>query len=103
MSFDKFWNATPQNVWLNLHLHSTNVQQIKVAKLYTTLLKYFKQMFSNGGKVIHFHRTSNYASPCAPWRLSVKTGVPCMEKDEPLHAHVTASNPESVKKAVDRV
>ena len=24
-------------------------------------------------------------------------------EDEPLHAYVTASNPESVKKAVDRV
>ncbi|CAL4252431.1 unnamed protein product, partial [Meganyctiphanes norvegica] len=59
-------SAEFQNVWLNLHLHSSNVQQIKVAKLYTTLLKYFKQVFSNG-KVIHSHRNSNYVSSYTFW------------------------------------
>ena len=32
-----------------------------------------------------------------------KDGGPMPGEDEPLHAYVTASNPESVKKAVDRV
>ena len=32
-----------------------------------------------------------------------KDGGPMPGEDEPLHAYVTASNPESVKKAVDKV
>lgn len=36
-------------------------------------------------------------------KVGRKDGQPLPGEDEPLHAYVTASHPESVKKAVDRV
>lgn len=36
-------------------------------------------------------------------KVGRKDGGPMPGEDEPLHAYVTASNPESVKKAVDKV
>ena len=36
-------------------------------------------------------------------KLGIKNGLPLPGQDEPLHAYVTAPNPESVKNAVDRV
>ena len=36
-------------------------------------------------------------------KVGHKDGRPLPGQDEPLHAYVTASNPENVKKAVDRV
>lgn len=37
------------------------------------------------------------------FKVGRKDGGPMPGEDEPLHAYVTASNPESVKKAVDKV
>lgn len=36
-------------------------------------------------------------------KVTRKDGQPLPGEDEPLHAYVTANNPESVKKAVDKV
>jgi splicing factor 1 len=36
-------------------------------------------------------------------KVGRKDGQPLPGEDEPLHAYVTANNPEAVKKAVDRV
>jgi splicing factor 1 len=36
-------------------------------------------------------------------KIGRKDGQPLPGEDEPLHAYVTASIPENVKKAVDRV
>jgi splicing factor 1 len=36
-------------------------------------------------------------------KVGRKDGQPLPGEDEPLHAYVTANNPESVKKAVDQV
>ena len=36
-------------------------------------------------------------------KVGHKDGRPLPGQDEPLHAYVTASTPENVKKAVDRV
>ena len=36
-------------------------------------------------------------------KIGRKDGQPLPGEDEPLHAYVTASNPENVHKAVDKV
>lgn len=36
-------------------------------------------------------------------KVGRKDGQPLPGEDEPLHAYVTANNPEAVKKAVDKV
>ena len=36
-------------------------------------------------------------------KIGRKDGQPLPGEDEPLHAYVTANNPENVKKAVDKV
>jgi hypothetical protein len=36
-------------------------------------------------------------------KVGYKDGRPLPAQDEPLHAYITSSNPENVKKAVDKV
>ncbi len=42
-------------------------------------------------------------TPSACPQVGRKDGQPLPGEDEPLHAYVTATNPEAVKKAVDKI
>lgn len=55
-------------------------------------------MFQTGAKIIIRGKGS-----VKDGKIGRKDGQPLPGEDEPLHAYVTANNPENVKKAVEKV
>ena len=60
--------------------------------------QFFSHLFQTGAKIIIRGKGS-----VKDGKIGRKDGQPLPGEDEPLHAYVTANNPENVKKAVEKV
>lgn len=66
---------------------------------FNTVFKSFKAMERDTGAKIIIRGKGSVKEG----KVGRKDGQPLPGEDEPLHAYVTANNPECVKKAVDKV
>lgn len=62
------------------------------------ILRIFFHIIQTGAKIIIRGKGS-----VKEGKIGRKDGQPLPGEDEPLHAYVTANNPENVKKAVEKV